>query len=118
VPTISVLIGVAYLVGGAIGDNLDFGLIGLGVMVGFALVLLVLGRRSETVGGLLDRRDERINSLDRDASLIAGMAVLVTDLVMFVVEIARGQDGSPYYQLGAVGGGAYVVALIVLRLTR
>jgi hypothetical protein len=37
---------------------------------------------------------------------------------MFVVEIARGQDGSPYYQLGAVGGGAYVVALIALRLTR
>jgi hypothetical protein len=113
-----VLIGVAYLVGGALGDNLRFGLIGLAVMVAFAVLLLLLGRRSETVDGLLSRRDERINTLDRDASLVAGMTVLVADLVMFVVEIARGQDGSPYYQLGALGGGAYLVALVVLRLVR
>jgi hypothetical protein len=118
VPAISVLIGLAYLGGGVLGDNLEFGLIGLAVMVVLALVLLGLGRWSETVSGLLDRRDERINALDRDASLFAGMAVLLADLVMFVVEIARGEDGSPYYQLAAVGGGVYVLALVVLRLTR
>ena len=37
-------------------------------------------------------------------------------LVAFAVEIARGHDGSPYAWLGAVGGLAYVVAVVVLRL--
>jgi hypothetical protein len=118
VPAVSVLFGLAYLVAGLIGDDVGFGLTGLGVMVAFAAVFLLLGRTSETVDGLLSRRDERINSLDRDASLYAGMAVLLSVLAMFVVEIARGQDGSPYYQLGAIGGVVYLVALVVLRIRR
>jgi hypothetical protein len=34
----------------------------------------------------------------------------------FVVELARGHDGSPYAWLGAVGGISYLVAIVVLRL--
>lgn len=37
-------------------------------------------------------------------------------IVAFIVELARGHDGSPYAWLGAVGGLAYLVAVIVLRL--
>ncbi|MGH3414474.1 MAG: hypothetical protein ACRDPH_15470 [Marmoricola sp.] len=118
VPGVALLGGLAYLVAGIVGDQLWFGLFGLGIMVVFALVVLLLGRRSETVDGLLSRRDERINTIDRDATLFAGVAVLVVDLAMFVVEIARGQDGSPYYQLAAVGGVAYLVGLVVLRFRR
>jgi hypothetical protein len=46
------------------------------------------------------------------------MTVLVAVIVMFVVEVAQGQDGSPYYQLGALGGVAYVAALVYLRFRR
>ena len=37
-------------------------------------------------------------------------------IVAFVVEVARGHDGSPYAWLGAIGGLAYLVAIVVLRL--
>ena len=36
----------------------------------------------------------------------------------FVVEAARGNDGAPYAWLGALGGLAYLLAIIVLRLRR
>jgi hypothetical protein len=35
-----------------------------------------------------------------------------------VVEIAQGKDGSPYSQLGAVGGVTYLAALVWLRFRR
>ena len=31
-------------------------------------------------------------------------------------EWAHGRDGSPYVQLGAIGGVAYLVAVVALRL--
>jgi len=37
-------------------------------------------------------------------------------IVAFVVEVARGHDGSPYAWLGAIGGIAYLLAIAVLRL--
>ena len=117
-PAVAGAIGVCYLVAGYVGDDPSFGWIGLAVMLAAGLGFALLSRRSETVAGLADRRDERINSMDRDATLFAGMAVLLAVLVMFMVELARGQDGSPFYQLGALGGAAYVVALVWLRLRR
>jgi formate hydrogenlyase subunit 4 len=33
----------------------------------------------------------------------------------FAFEIANGEDGSPYGQIGAVAGVAYIVAVAVLR---
>jgi hypothetical protein len=42
--------------------------------------------------------------------------VITAMIVAFVVEIARGQDGMPYSWLGAIGGLAYLVAVVVLRM--
>ena len=117
-PLAAVLIGVAYLVAGLIGGDLPFGVVGLAIMTGTAAVLLVAARFSDTVAGLLHRRDERINSLDTQASLFAGMVVILAVIVGFVVEIARGEDGSPYSALGALGGVSYIAALVVLRFRR
>jgi hypothetical protein len=64
----------------------------------------------------LDRRDERINSIDLRATAYAGHAVIVAVIGAFVVEIARGEDGWPYAWLGAVGGVVYIVAVIVQRV--
>jgi hypothetical protein len=118
IPVVAVLLGVAYLVAGLLGDNLGFGIFGLLLMVAVGGVVLLAGRYSETVAGLMDRRDERINALDETASLLAGMAVLAAVLLMFVVEVAQGRDGSPYFQLGALGGLTYLVALVYQRFRR
>ena len=118
VPMVAALIGVAYLIGGIIGDNVRFGVFGLVLMLVVAAALVIAGRRSETVKGLLDGQDERIRTIDKDATLFAGTVLIVAVIAGFVVEIARGQDGSPYAALGALGGVAYVVALVFLRLRR
>ena len=118
IPGAAVLAGLAYFVAGVLGDDLRFGAVGLAVMVGVAGVFALVARWSETAAGLRDRTDERINEIDRSASLVAGMTVLLVALTMFVVEIAQGKDGSPYSELCAVGGVAYVVALIWMRYRR
>lgn len=117
-PLVSVAIGVAYLIAGWMGGDRQFGVFGLAVMSAVAVIMLVTGRFSETVAGLLDRRDERINMIDDRATLFAGIVVLAAVIVGFIVEIAQGQDGSPYYQLGALGGISYLTGLLVMRFRR
>lgn len=117
-PVTALVIGLGYLVAGALGDNLEFGVFGLLLMVVTGGAFWLIGTRSETVAGLLDRRDERINAIDSSATQFAGMTTLVVVLGAFMVEIARGQDGMPYAALGAVAGVAYVVALVWGRLRR
>jgi len=87
-------------------------------MLALAVALLVLSRKSETVTGLLERRDERINQIDKDATVFSGVTLTCAVLIGFVVEIARGQDGMPYAALGAIAGLAYVLALVVQRIRR
>ena len=118
VPVAAVIAGLAYLVAGVLSDDLSFSIVGVAVMLGVAVVFVVASRWSETVAGLRDRTDERINEIDLSASLVAGMTVLLVVLAMFVVEIAQGKDGSPYSQLGALGGVTYLVALVWLRFRR
>ena len=91
---------------------------GLLIMVTAGAAFLVLSRVSETVAGLMDRRDERINALDRDATLIAGTASWRPYWSALDFEIASGEDGLPYVALGAIGGVSCLLALVVLRLRR
>lgn len=115
-PGFAVVAGLAYLVAGWRGGDRAFALSGFGVMVVLAVAMVALSRRSETVAGLLDRRDERINTIDRDATVFAGMTLILAVLIGFVVEVARGQDGQPYALLGAIAGVAYIAALVVQRI--
>ena len=100
-PAVAVALGLAYLVAGLIGGDRDFAVFGLVVMVGLAAAMLIAGRFSETVAGLLDRRDERINGIDTQATVFAGMVLITAVIVGFISEIARGEDGDPYAMLGA-----------------
>lgn len=115
-PLVAVGIGIAYLIAGFLGDNFGFGVFGLLLMTGLAVVLWLVRNRSETVQGLMDRRDERINAIDLKSTAFAGSIVIVAVILAFIVEIARGHDGSQYAWLGAVGGIAYVLAIIFQRL--
>jgi hypothetical protein len=44
------------------------------------------------------------------------MAVILTIIVAFIVDLARGGDGMPYAWLGAIAGLSYIAAVIVLRV--
>ena len=65
-------------------------------MVAFGALILFDGR-SETIRGLRgDGRDERFRQIDVVATAIAGTVVITAIMVAFLVEVARGHDGSPY----------------------
>ncbi len=115
-PLFAVALGLAMLIAQWIGGNPGSGLVSLAIMSIFG-ALVLLGGRSETIRGLRgDGRDERFRQIDIHATAIAGMAVITAIIIAFIIEMARGQDGSPYAWLGAIGGLAYLVAIAVLRL--
>jgi len=115
-PTFSGVLGVAVLVAGLIGGQPVVGVAGLVVMAAFGLFVLLAGSRSETVRGLRgDGRDERFAMIDLRATAIAGLTIIFVLIVSWLVAIARGQSGSPYDWLCAIGGFTYLVALVLLR---
>jgi 4-hydroxybenzoate polyprenyltransferase len=117
-PAFSLLLGFGSLTAFWVGGNLHDGLFALAVLAGVGLVFLV-GGRSETIRGLRgDARDEYWAGLDRDASLIAGLVAIGLLIVLCLWEWAHGRDGSPYSQVAAVSGVAYIVSFVALRLRR
>jgi uncharacterized protein YacL len=116
IPIIAGIIGVIYLLVGWAGDQLTFGFVGLGMMLFTGVALAISGRHSETVKGLLNRNDERINAIDMRATAFAGIAIIVATLIAFVVSVAQGHSGYPYYLLAAIAGVSYIAAVVVLRI--
>ena len=115
-PGFTVAMGIVILVAEWIGGDPVGGVIALAIATGFA-GLVLLGGRSETIRGLRgDGRDERFRQIDIHATAISGVVVISAIIIAFIVEVARGHDGSPYTWLGAVAGIAYLVAVAVLRL--
>jgi hypothetical protein len=108
-------IGLVYLIGFAAGGKPLLGLGALAVMVVFTGALVLIGRRSETVRGLLDHRDERISGIDLRATAVTALAMIAVILIGFVVSVARGGSGWPYDMIGFVGGLAYVAAVVFFR---
>ena len=108
-------LGVVVLVASWLGGQLGAGLYGLVVMTAFGLVLLLLGGRSETIRGLTTGRDERFAQIDLRATAVAGLVLIITVIVAWLVEIARGHSGNPYGWLGAIGGLAYIIAVAFFR---
>jgi hypothetical protein len=114
-PLFSAGLGIVTLVAAWVGGQLATGIIGLGIMTGFGLLILLTGR-SETVRGLRgDGRDERFAQIDLRATAAAGLVLIVTLIVSWLAEIARGHSGSPYDWLCAIGGLAYLLAIALFR---
>ena len=115
-PTFSVGLGVACLAAFWIGGQPGSGLWAFGVMLVFAL-LFAVGGRFDLIRGLRgDGRDEYWARIDVHATALSGIVVISAVIVMCLWEWAHGRDGSPYSQLGAIGGVAYVLAIAGLRL--
>ena len=114
-PAFSVFLGLLMLGAFAIGGDVGDGLFALGVMVLLAVGILVFGR-NETVRGLSGPgRDERWAKIDITASALTGLVLITVIIGAFLVEVARGEDGQPWSQLGAVGGVTYIIAVALLR---
>jgi hypothetical protein len=108
-------LGVVVLVASWLGGQLGAGVYGLVVLAVFGLVLLLLTGRSETIRGLTVGRDERFAQIDLRATAVAGLVLIITVIVAWLVEIARGHSGNPYGWLGAIGGVAYILAVAFFR---
>ena len=63
-----------------------------------------------------DQPDERWKMHDLRATAFSGLVLICIVIGAFIVEVARGHDGSPYAALGAAAGIAYLVAVIALRV--
>ena len=114
-PSFSLALGLVMLAVSWLGGNLGEGLISLAVLAGFGLLILLAGR-SETIRGLRgDGRDERFAQIDLRATAVAGLVLITTLIVVWLVEIAQGHSGSPYDWLCAIGGLAYLLAVAFFR---
>jgi hypothetical protein len=111
-PAFSLVIGLVMLAVSWLGGHLAQGLISLAVLAGFGLVILLAGRRSETIRGLSgEGRDERFAQMDLKATAVSGLAVIVALIAAWLVATARGQSGQPYDWLLAIAGLAYALAV-------
>ncbi len=115
-PATGVAIGLVYLIAFTIGGHPGSGLIGLGIMVAFSAAIALLGRRSETVRGILDHRDERLAGIDLRATAVTAVVMILAVLAGFSIEVARGHDGAPFALIGAAGGLAYLGAVGYFRV--
>jgi hypothetical protein len=115
-PAVSLGLGAVMLAAFAIGGDTAGGLQSFGVMAAVAALFAFGASRSETLGGLGGPgRDERWAMIDLRASALAGFVLIVVVIGAFLYEIASGEDGEPYSQLGAIAGVAYIAALALLR---
>jgi hypothetical protein len=115
-PIFSVALGFVMLAALWAGGSPGSGIASLAIMTAFGAVVL-LGGRSETIRGLRgDGRDERFRQIDIHATAVAGLVLITTVIIAFIVEVARGHDGAPYSWLGAIAGIAYIAAVVAFRI--
>jgi hypothetical protein len=114
-PLFSIALGVVFFAALWVGGEQRAGFGSLAVMSALGLLILV-GGRSELIRGLRgDGRDEYWQRIDVHATALAGNVAIGLIIGMCVWEWAHGRDGTPYSQLGAITGVAYVVAVGMLR---
>jgi hypothetical protein len=114
-PVFSLLLGALMFGAFALGDEPGQGAISFAIMAALAAIF-AFGRRSETIQGIGGpQRDERWAMIDLQATAITGGVLIAVIIGGFLYEVARGQDGSPWSLLGAIGGVTYVIAVAVLR---
>jgi hypothetical protein len=107
---------VAFVVAAAIGGQLALGLATGAVGIVFTAVAVLASRRFELVRGLLNRRDERFAGIDTLATASAGHVLIVAVILGALVELARGNSGTPYIWLAALAGIGYVTRAVVERI--
>jgi len=115
-PAFAVGLGVLFWVAASVGGQPLVAWWGLGIMSAIGALTLLAGG-SETIRALRgDGADERFAQIDLRATAYAGLALTVAIIAAFAYELAQGRTGEPFTWLGAVGGLAYLLSLIYLRV--
>jgi len=115
VPLFSLALGGLMLAAQSVGGHVRAGLFSLALMAGLGLVF-AFGGRSETIRGLRgDGRDERFADIDLRATAFCGLVVIFGLIGLFLWDLAHGDQPGPYAGVMAIGGVAYVVAIVRLR---
>jgi hypothetical protein len=115
-PLYSLGLGAIVFAAFALGRNPADGARAFALFVVVAVVFWFGSPRSDTLGGLGGPgRDERWAAIDLRASAFGGLVVILAAMGAWLYELADGRDGSPYGQLLAVGGVAYIAAIVFLR---
>ena len=113
-PAFSVGVGLIMLAAQAVGGHPGQGVVSLIIMSMFGIA--VGAGRGDTVRGFRgDGTDERFQEMNLKATAFCGQVLILVVIVAFIVEIARGHTGAPYYWLGAIAGLAYLAGLAWLR---
>jgi hypothetical protein len=114
-PSFCLFLGGLVLAAFWVGGDPWAGVGGMGVMAALG-ALFLFGRRSETLQGLGGPgRDERWLKIDVYATAASGLTVITVLIGAWLVDLARGGDGSPYGQVLAIGGLAYIAAVAFFR---
>jgi hypothetical protein len=110
---IGVLMAIAGLIG---GGTVAQAAVSLAIVTGYAVLVTVMGRRSETVSVLAGRPvDERWEHINLEAcAYTMGVSGIVV-LVAFIVTDASGGAWQPYAFMAAVIALSYLGSLLVLR---
>ena len=113
VMAICVVAGLAYLVIGLATGQGGFGVAGLVIMLGYALVLTLWRRRSETAALLAgESTDERRRDITVRAGAFMGNVLLVAIVAAFLVSLATRSDLAMVFAwLAALGAVAFGGAL-------
>jgi hypothetical protein len=114
-PLSAILLGAVLLAVLSIGGHPQEGTLAFAILVVFAIFLLA-GDRSDTVRALRgDGRDERFELIQLKAATLAARIVLLAVVVLYLVEVARGNSGSPYDWLSALGGATFLASVLWQR---
>jgi hypothetical protein len=114
VPVFFLIIGVVCLVAATVGGRLVLGLVMLGIMAVCSVILILLGRRSETYRSLTEKPDERSTSIVGGAWAGTGVVLTVANLGGFIGDLASGGNGAPFYWMLATAAIAYIAFIAFL----
>jgi len=107
-------LGLARLAGG--GSPTE-ALLAFAITAGYALVVTLLARRSETAGALAGRPvDERWEHINLEACAWALGVTAIAVVAAFAVAEATGGDWQPYALVAVTMGVAYFGSLVIVRV--
>lgn len=82
------------------------------------VIYVVSGGSGDVAAIMRTDGDERQRSIDREATMLSGIAMGAVALLGTIVQTARGADPGGFLIVASVGGVVYMIAIAVLRRRR